>query len=805
MFKLNNENQIIPNKSLSSSIKDKFSGAKALNETKHYTPATKEWVNSVYFFNKDFIKTIPAADNAVNRLIKSYFSISPILNKKKSRRVEMRFKRLSLNRILVSKAEMKHTNNKVVVTVYLYNKNKKTMLYRLKNLYKTLYFSVNDRLTSLRSSNINKITSASALPLTQNDNGKTTAYDSVAQNVKNIAQSVTNNKGVKLARSDVFSNKKEKNAALWNSKKTIWKKVELNLENSTMSNNQKTSLLNSDIVKNIKTKKSRALRDNKILGGLAQSVKGSSKLNVKSFAASLEFNNKDKSLLLNNSRFGAGAKKNTISLISQLANVNKNRFNLFFSKLLKRLDDSQNTTIMPLKDMYLTLLKKSNVAMLSNKYKFYSAVSSSGATRLIDNEFNPGYIDLSNNMQTSSLNNSIIFNYNYSASNLTINKTKHAQDVNVNSKFLSLMDNKHSNGLLIKLNNLYKLFVLDYLTNSSANDSASRYKSYESIIIGKNSFHAQRQINDNNTREERLKLISAKSVNIINKVRKYKNFLLRILRWNNNTFANYENKYYKKFFKKVYRKEFLYLYYTKMLSFNNIKFKNWFLLGLKRVLSNIYKKRIEFNFVNLKYLHLNSDIFSESIAVKLRNRQNRLLTVLKKALNLVKLSKINNRVFYGRKSSSTINNNDRVIKDLTRSANLNGNSDSLNTLLQSLFTNSSTNNNGLDVTSTSNNFIESGNKKALNSTQISALDSIKHKAVFGVRLEAAGRLSKRLTASRSVFKLKYKGSLKNIDSSYHGLSSTMLRGNTKSNLQYTKVSSKTRNGAFGLKGWVSGY
>jgi len=290
-----------------------------------------------------------------------------------------------------------------------------------------------------------------------------------------------------------------------------------------MSNNQKTSLLNSDIVKNIKTKKS---QNNKILGGLAQSVKGSSKLNVKSFAASLP------------SRFGAGAKKNTISLISQLANVNKNRFNLFFSKLLKRLDDSQNTTIMPLKDMYLTLLKKSNVAMLSNKYKFYSAVSSSGATRLIDNEFNPGYIDLSNNMQTSSLNNSIIFNYNYSASNLTINKTKHAQDVNVNSKFLSLMDNKHSNGLLIKLNNLYKLFVLDYLTNSSANDSAKkkdifffqRYKSYESIIIGKNSFHAQRQINDNNTREERLKLISAKSVNIINKVRKYKNFLLRILR-----------------------------------------------------------------------------------------------------------------------------------------------------------------------------------------------------------------------------------------------------------------------------------
>jgi hypothetical protein len=31
----------------------------------------------------------------------------------------------------------------------------------------------------------------------------------------------------------------------------------------------------------------------------------------------------------------------------------------------------------------------------------------------------------------------------------------------------------------------------------------------------------------------------------------------------------------------------------------------------------------------------------------------------------------------------------------------------------------------------------------------------------------------------------------------------MLRGNTKSNIQLTKISSKTRNGSFGLKGWIS--
>jgi hypothetical protein len=73
----------------------------------------------------------------------------------------------------------------------------------------------------------------------------------------------------------------------------------------------------------------------------------------------------------------------------------------------------------------------------------------------------------------------------------------------------------------------------------------------------------------------------------------------------------------------------------------------------------------------------------------------------------------------------------------------------------------------------------------------------------GVRLEARGRLTRRFTASRSVFKVKWKGSIKNLDSSYKKLSSVILRGHVKSNVQYTVINSKTRNGAFGLKGWIS--
>jgi hypothetical protein len=80
---------------------------------------------------------------------------------------------------------------------------------------------------------------------------------------------------------------------------------------------------------------------------------------------------------------------------------------------------------------------------------------------------------------------------------------------------------------------------------------------------------------------------------------------------------------------------------------------------------------------------------------------------------------------------------------------------------------------------------------------------LKYKSIAGARLEAKGRLTRRFTASRSVLKIKWKGSLKNIDSSYKGLSSIMLRGHVKSNIQYSLINSKTRNGAFGLKGWLS--
>ncbi|KAF2647042.1 hypothetical protein K491DRAFT_576175, partial [Lophiostoma macrostomum CBS 122681] len=76
---------------------------------------------------------------------------------------------------------------------------------------------------------------------------------------------------------------------------------------------------------------------------------------------------------------------------------------------------------------------------------------------------------------------------------------------------------------------------------------------------------------------------------------------------------------------------------------------------------------------------------------------------------------------------------------------------------------------------------------------------IKQQVVSGVRFEASGRLTRRLTAMRSIFKYRYLGSLKNLRSSLNYEASTIVRGHVKSNSQYSIVNSKTRNGTFGLK------
>jgi hypothetical protein len=92
------------------------------------------------------------------------------------------------------------------------------------------------------------------------------------------------------------------------------------------------------------------------------------------------------------------------------------------------------------------------------------------------------------------------------------------------------------------------------------------------------------------------------------------------------------------------------------------------------------------------------------------------------------------------------------------------------------------------------------NKTKSNYLKKVILNNIRYKRVSGVRLEAAGRLTRRYTASRSQSKVRYKGNLENYFSSIKGYSSVLLRGNNKPNLECSKLNSKSRIGSFGVKG-----
>ena len=205
--------------------------------------------------------------------------------------------------------------------------------------------------------------------------------------------------------------------------------------------------------------------------------------------------------------------------------------------------------------------------------------------------------------------------------------------------------------------------------------------------------------------------------------------------------------FYKKLIKKSLDKYLLHKYYQQLVFINKSKFNYNYLQFLKKYIEKIYNKNVEFNLVNLRRFYLNSDVLSESITLKIRKNRRKLLKFLNTLKRKVKVH--NKKNIYYKPILNKLNN---------------------------------------------------VGKKYLEEV---ILRDIKYKHVTGFRLETSGRLTRRYTASRSISKLIYKGNLLNIDSSYRGLSSILLKGNLKSNLQYTKLKSKTRIGSFGLKGWIS--
>src|ERR1700753_2908509 len=81
------------------------------------------------------------------KLIKSFFNLynSRVERKMRTKRLLLRLRRLSLNKIFVSNGEFKHTNNKVVITLYIFNRQKHSYLNRMKKLQFFFNFTAEKR------------------------------------------------------------------------------------------------------------------------------------------------------------------------------------------------------------------------------------------------------------------------------------------------------------------------------------------------------------------------------------------------------------------------------------------------------------------------------------------------------------------------------------------------------------------------------------------------------------------------------------------------------------------------------------
>jgi hypothetical protein len=332
--------------------------------------------------------------------------------------------------------------------------------------------------------------------------------------------------------------------------------------------------------------------------------------------------------------------------------------------------------------------------------------------------------------------------------------------LSINRIFLSKGEFKHTNNKVIitlyiynkqKNNYLQKLkqrYITKFLKNilSFKQNNILKFLSYRKKILSNKLILLKKlkKISINGT----LGLIDAnffkpkvarilKDLHEKNKIKKFK-FI-----------SKYINKHCKKYIRKYLKKLLLYTYYRRLIYINKSRFNYTYLQYIKNNLQVIFNKNVEFNFINLKYFFLDSNILSESILLKIRKNRRRLMK---------HLSNLEKKVIIRKKKI--------IIGKFIKKEDLNEKVYLYNNTL--LYKN--------------------------------IIKNLKYKHLAGFRLEANGRLNRRYTASRSMSKIKYKGNLLNIDSSYKGLSSVLLRNNLSSNLQYTKLNSKTRIGSFGLKG-----
>jgi hypothetical protein len=205
-------------------------------------------------------------------------------------------------------------------------------------------------------------------------------------------------------------------------------------------------------------------------------------------------------------------------------------------------------------------------------------------------------------------------------------------------------------------------------------------------------------------------------------------------------------------------KLFFYNYYISKLFLNNYKFNVHNLLKLKKMLNFFFRKKIVLRFSNIKYIHTNNNLLLKFLTNKINLRQVTLLDLLQKSIKFANILKINYLLKLN-KVKPYIN-----IKFY-------------------------------------NNMLQFMNKKIKNNLFFGSYNI----HLLGLRLEAKGRITKRLTASRSLKKILYKGSLINVYSSINKNSTSYFKGYEKSNINFVKYNNYNILGTYGLKYWTNCY
>ena len=241
--------------------------------------------------------------------------------------------------------------------------------------------------------------------------------------------------------------------------------------------------------------------------------------------------------------------------------------------------------------------------------------------------------------------------------------------------------------------------------------------------------------------------------------------------------------------------------YRLRLSLNKYKLEEQFLYELSQLISKFYGKKVEFNIVSLKSIAYNGDIFTEILTSKIKKEKSSTVFNMNALLSKIVLPKVNTIIERGRIEKNV---DLELVSNKFKNANVssiienNLSKDSLNKILFDLYYKNLSQENKLNPDSLFTN------KDYYLKIRDIVLDNIKYKNMGGARLTVKGRLTRRYRADRAVYKLKWKGGLKNIDSAFKGLSSVVFRGYLDSNVDKSMYTSKRLIGSFAVKGWFSG-